>query len=168
MCLVTTFDIWHSQAKCIVMTAVCPCVYLCVCVCVCVCLPRRIPTVLHIPGCNFWAMVEGAPYSFAILGGFACNRCTGFVVMTTNAPMRNVREDVDGCTGCMAGSCTARSAHHVVFDRVEATRSRVIGFASIALMSCLLVLVIILDVHTLPKSARPRCRRLATRQPVSL
>ena len=26
-------------------------------VCLCVSVPRRIPTLLHVPGCNFWGMV---------------------------------------------------------------------------------------------------------------
>jgi len=40
---------------CPLVTAVCVCVCVCVCVRVSACLsvPRRIPTLLHGPGCNF-------------------------------------------------------------------------------------------------------------------
>jgi len=63
--------------------------------------------------------------------------------------------------------CTGKSAHQVVFEITEAARSRVIGFVSIVVMSCVLVFVVVLDLRTLRKSARPRCRCLATRAPVS-
>jgi len=41
-----------------------------VCVSVCLSVPRRIPTLLHGPGCNLeeW---EGVPSSCALLGGLA-------------------------------------------------------------------------------------------------
>ena len=55
-----------DDAKCIVVTRVC------------VTVPRRIPTLLHGPWCNFeeW---YGVPPAI----GRICNRCTGFVAMTT-------------------------------------------------------------------------------------
>ena len=43
---------------------------LCVCVSVCLSVPRRIPTLLHGPWCNFGGMV-GVPSSYAVLDRFA-------------------------------------------------------------------------------------------------
>ena len=57
----------------------------------------------------------------------------------------------------------AKSAQQVLFETVEAARSRVIGFASVAVMSCLLLFVVALDIRTPP--ARPRCRCLAKHAP---
>jgi len=39
-------------------------------VCVCVSVPRRIPTLLHGPGCNFGER-EGVPPNCVLFGGFA-------------------------------------------------------------------------------------------------
>ena len=47
---------------------------LCACVCLCVSVPRCMPTLLHVHGCNLgnnWGI---------------CNRCMGFVAMATYAP----------------------------------------------------------------------------------
>jgi len=52
---------------------------------VCLSVPRRIPTLLHGPGCNLGEW-QGYP---CVLSGVA-NRCTGFVAMTTYCRMRNV------------------------------------------------------------------------------
>jgi len=38
--------------------------------CVCLCVPRRIPTILYAPWCNFGEW-QGVPLSCALLGGFA-------------------------------------------------------------------------------------------------
>jgi len=51
-----------AEAKCILVTAVC--------VPVCLSVPRRIPTLLHGPGCNLGEW-QGLPSSCALLGGVA-------------------------------------------------------------------------------------------------
>ena len=52
-----------------------------VCLRSCLCVPRRIPTLLHEPGCNFEEMVGGAP-SYALLGGFAIDARVFFAMAT--------------------------------------------------------------------------------------
>ena len=57
-----SFRIRHSQAKCILVAHVG--------VCVSLSAPRRMTTLLHVPGCNLGNGIGGAPYC-ALLGGFA-------------------------------------------------------------------------------------------------
>jgi len=69
-----------AEAKCILVTAVC--------VFVCLTVPRRIPTVLHRPGCK---LGKGCPLVVHI-GRIYNRRCTGFLAMTTQCRTRNVSE----------------------------------------------------------------------------
>jgi len=64
-----------SEAKCILVTHVC------------VSVPRRIPTLLLGPGCNL-GNGRGCPHYWARI----CNRCTGFVALTTQHRTRIVSE----------------------------------------------------------------------------
>jgi len=61
-----------DDVKCILVSRVCVCVcaWMCHLQLVRVLVPRRIPTLLHRPGCNL-AEWEGMPTSCALLGGFA-------------------------------------------------------------------------------------------------
>jgi len=61
-----------DDAKCILVTAVC--------VSVCVTVPRRIPTLLHGPGCN---LGNGRGCHLVEHYWAFRNWCTGFIVMTT-------------------------------------------------------------------------------------
>ena len=51
-------------------------------------VPRRIPTLLNGDGCKLGGIVEGALQ--LCNNGRICNRCTGFVAMTTQRRTRNV------------------------------------------------------------------------------
>jgi len=79
-----------DDAKCILVTRVCVCLSVCLSVClrVCLSLHRRMPTLLHGPGCN---LENGRGASQLCTIGRIYNRWTGFVAMTT-ARTRNVSE----------------------------------------------------------------------------
>jgi len=70
-----------------------------VCLSICVFVPRRIPRLLHGPGCYFGEWHE-VPFSCALMGGLAIG-AWGSLLWQHTRLMRNVSED--GCTPCMAG-----------------------------------------------------------------
>jgi len=87
---ISIFCIRHSQAKCIVVRAIYVSVYLSV--------PRRMPTLLKVPGCNFGKW-QGVLPSCAPLGRFAISARASLLWQHTHLT-RNVSKY--NCTRCMA------------------------------------------------------------------